>query len=97
LANKRYEIEQKKENIEELNKRILTSEQEQIEKLRKDNVEIREINIKKLEEVEMLDKKISDYEQQYRDISNLKDKIDFHNEQSKLLKIKIKNNFFKNV
>lgn len=97
MANKRYEIEQKKENIEELNKRILTSEQEQIEKLRKDNVEIREINIKKLEEVEMLDKKISDYEQQYRDISNLKDKIDFHNEQSKLLKIKIKNNFFKNV
>jgi len=88
LANKRYEIEQKKENIEELNKRILTSEQEQIEKLRKDNDEIREINIKKLEEVEMLDKKISDYEQQYRDISNLKDKIDFHNEQSKLLNIK---------
>ena len=88
MANKRYEIEQKKENIEELNKRILTSEQEQIEKLRKDNDEIREINIKKLEEVEMLDKKISDYEQQYRDISNLKDKIDFHNEQSKLLNIK---------
>lgn len=31
----------------------------------------------------MLDKKINDYEQQYRDFSNLKDKIDFHNEQSK--------------
>lgn len=35
-----------------------------------------------MEEVEALDKKIADYEQQYRDISNLKDKIDFHNEQS---------------
>jgi len=83
LANKRYEIEQKKENIEELNKRILTSEQEQIEKLRKENDEIREINKKKSEEVEALEKKISDYEQQYREISNLKDKIDFHNDQSK--------------
>ncbi len=83
MANKRYEIDQKKENIEELNKRILTSEQEQIEKLRKENDEIKEINKKKSEEVDMLDKKIYDYEQQYRDISNLKDKIDFHNEQSK--------------
>ena len=66
-----------------LNKRIQNSEQEQIEKLKKENDEIKEVNKKKLEEVEMLDKKISDYEQQYRDFSNLKDKIDFHNEQSK--------------
>jgi len=76
-----------------LNKRILTSEQEQIEKLRKENDEIREINKKKMEEVDMLEKKISDYEQQYREISNVKDKIDFHNEQSKEKQIK-KNSMF---
>ncbi len=84
LANKRYEIEQKKENIEELNKRILCSEQEQIKKLKKENEELKEVNKKKFEEVEVLDKKITDYENQYKDVSDLKDKIDFHNEQSKL-------------
>ena len=42
MANKRYEIEQKKENIEELNKRIECSEQELIDKLRKENDLIRE-------------------------------------------------------
>lgn len=84
MANKRYEIEQKKENIEELNKRILSSEQEQIEKLKKENEELRDINKKKLEEVDVLEKKINEYENQYKDISNMKDKIDFHNEQSNL-------------
>jgi hypothetical protein len=86
LANKRYEIEQKKENIEELNKRILSSEQEQIEKLKKENEELRDLNKKKFDEVEVLDKKITEYENQYKDISNLKDKIDFHNEQSKFVR-----------
>lgn len=41
----------------------------------------------------MLEKKISDYEQQYREISNLKDKVDFHNEQSNF-KILIKKILF---
>ena len=35
-----------------------------------------------MEEVDVLDKKINDYENQFKDISNMKDKIDFHNEQS---------------
>jgi len=89
LVNKKYEIDQKKENIQELNKRILTSEQEQIEKLRKENDGIRGDIKNILEKVEVLEKLIVQNEQAYKDGSNLKDKLDFNNEQSIIIKIKI--------
>jgi len=82
LANKRYEIEQKKENIEELNKRIECSEQELIDKLRKENDLIREEIKAKLNEFEKLEEDIINKENLYKSCCNIKDKQDFLNEQS---------------
>jgi uncharacterized protein (DUF3084 family) len=85
IANKLYEIEQKREIIEDLKKKIHSSEQEQIEDLNKQIETIKE-NIKtKNELLEKIEKGIKDTEQRYKEIGTLKEKIDFENEKSNIL------------
>lgn len=81
IANKVYEIEQKKENIEELKQKILDSEEEQMRKL---NAEIEKYN----ENIRVLKLKVSDEdselkkaEQQINETIKIKDHVDQNNLQ----------------
>jgi chromosome segregation ATPase len=83
IANKLYEIEQKKDNIEELKKKIHNSEQEQIEALNKQIDLIKSLIKERNETMEKVEKTIKDTAVKYKDMQILKEKIDFENEKKK--------------
>lgn len=80
--NKMFDIDRKRENIEELQKKIQYSEARQLEALNTQIVELKEKIRQKTETLEKLEKGIKDMETQFKDFQIHKEKVDFQNEKS---------------
>lgn len=83
IANKVYEIDQKKENIEELKQKIQDSEEEQLQKLNAEIEKYQESCRQFQKKIEDEDNEIKKIQNQIKDTLRIKDQI----EQNNLLKV----------